>query len=147
MKPLTLSLAAVVVFSGGALIYLSTNSERDREPTLGQSDCIVSFSVPGGADATTTAACRVCLDIEKPGRAPLSSGRASLGGVDGCHNFPRGSTAAGVVAYFTGLLLNSGWTETRDFLVVGDRIRFNGVTRVDARCDNAAISIAYSKVD
>jgi hypothetical protein len=75
---------------------------------------------------------RATLTVEKPGKTSLVNGPPAAGQVDGNHNFPAGTTAGGVGAYYKGLLSNNGWTEGTDFKVDGGTITFFGISKLDA---------------
>ena len=75
---------------------------------------------------------RATLTVEKPGKTSLVNGAPAAGQVDGNHNFPAGTTAGGVGAYYKGLLGNNGWTEGTDFKVDGGTITFFGISKLDA---------------
>jgi hypothetical protein len=75
---------------------------------------------------------RATLTVEKPGKTSLVNGNPGAGQVDGNHNFPAGTTAGGVGAYYKGLLSNNGWTEGTDFKVDGGTITFFGISKLDA---------------
>jgi hypothetical protein len=75
---------------------------------------------------------RATLTVEKPGKTPLVNATPPPAGqVDGNHNFPAGTTAGGVGAYYKGLLANNGWKENTDFKVDGGTITFFGISKLD----------------
>ncbi len=75
---------------------------------------------------------RATLTVEKPGKTSLIDGAPGAGQVDGNHNFPRGTNAGGVGAYYKGLLINAGWKEGTDFKVEDGTINFFGISKLDA---------------
>ncbi len=125
--------ALLLLFAAGAC-GTSTPSTTELAPT----NATVTFVVhgPGGAlerEGTT------CLVVAKPGLEPLDNGTA--GAVDGRLTFPAGTRAPAVVARYSLLLTQHGWSAGKDFVAADNSLHFYGVTDVGGGCAGAGLGV------
>jgi hypothetical protein len=124
-KALLLMLGAVAL--GMVLDTSTVYAAATPAPTNGS----VAFVVAGaGLPGPRT----ICLSVSKSkaGLKNLVCGTVHAGEVSGKHTFPQGTNAAGIVAYYDGLLANSGWAKPADYTVGGNTINFFGITKLDS---------------
>lgn len=131
------------VVSALAILCACCNAPRGKDAAEDQRpDVTVSFHVRGQHGALDRPT-RVWLNASKPGRRSVGSVQSESSTGDGMHQYPTGTTAHAIAAYYGPILIRAGW-ENADFCIVGNAIHFYKPTRIAARSDAGQLVVSVT---
>jgi len=104
-----------------------------------RTNATVTFHV-SSKDQTLDRPVLACLVAGRPDGQLIQNGGGE-GAIDGCKEFPTGTRAADIVAYYAALLSRHGWTDGRDFVAAGNSLHFYGISQLGGGSGNPQLGV------